>query len=128
MSDFGHNYSHGPGVFIDGWGSGPFEITVKGKVYRFEDSDMFGPARLNKDDDPHSVNFGARSPFWRAHSLWKSQGRKVQADGVTCVWREPLPTIVQKIGPMWVTLQHGEPNAHGGTQHVQVEVPKWRRP
>lgn len=127
MTEFGHIHGRAGNSFIDAWGKGPFELTVKGRVHRFEDSDMFGPHRLKADGDPHSVNFSSRSAFWEAHRLWKSQGRKVEADGVTCVWREPIPTIVQKIGNMHMVLQHGEPNAHGGTQYVTVQVPKRSR-
>lgn len=128
MSGFGHIHSRGGGAFIDAWGRGPFLIVVKDKTYRFEDSDVFGPARLNASGDPSAVNFGAKSPFWEAHRLWRSQGRKVEADRITCVWREPIPTIVQKIGPMHMVIQHGEPNAYGGTQWVQIEAPKRGKP
>lgn len=122
--EFGHDYGSFRGMRIDSWGAGPFEIEVRDRVYRFEDSDMFGPHRVNADGDPSSVDFGARSPFWEAHRLWVSQGRRLEDDKRRCIWDEPIPTIVQKIGSMHFTLQRGTPNSRGGTRYVVVEAPR----
>lgn len=124
MGEFGHFHGRVGNSFIDAWGKGPFELTLDDVVFRFEDSDMFGPHRLKANGDPHEVNFASKSNFWEAHRLWRSQGRQVEADGITCVWREAIPTIVQKIGNMHMVIQHGEPNAFGATQHVTLQVPK----
>ena len=128
MSDFGHFHGHVGSMHIDAWGAGPYEIEIDGKRFRFEDSDRFGPQRLKRNGDPTDSNFGERSKFWEAHALWVAQGRRVADDGVTCLWRKALPTIVQKIGNMHMVLQHGEPNARGGIAIVQVESPKPLKP
>lgn len=87
MTEFGHNYVSGPGFHIDSWGRGPFIIHHEGKVYRFEDSDRFGPALLKKDGELKTHPYPAeRSPFWRAFDAWRRQGRRVEADGETCVF------------------------------------------
>ena len=125
MGDFGHFHGRVGNSFIDAWGNGPFEIEVNDTVYRFEDSDMFGPFRLKANGDPHDVNFGARSPFWAAHRLWVEQGRQVEDDRKTCIWREALPTIVQKVGNMHFVIQHGEPSGpYRSVTQIQVEAPR----
>lgn len=101
MSDeFGHNAAIIPGVArIDSWGVGPFVIEAAGKSFRFEDSDRFGPALVNKRGDPLAKPYPSeRSPFWRAHRIWKRQGRRLAEDGATCIWDEPKPTTVRMIG------------------------------
>lgn len=99
---FGHEWSQGTidghPVHVDTWGSGPFLIRVGIKSFRFEDSDRFGPALVNQDNSIRANPWpGERSPFWRAHRLWVRQGRRVEADGATCIWDEPRPTRVQRI-------------------------------
>lgn len=128
MGEFGHSHGRVGNCSIDSWGKGLFEIEVADRLYRFEDSDMFGPHRLKANGDPHEVNFGQKSPFWAAHRLWVEQGRQVEQDGKTCIWREALPTIVQKIGNMHMVIQHGEPSGpYHVVRQVQIEAPKRRR-
>lgn len=124
MGDFGHfaSIGHirmknkrgrpvGVGVCIDAWGAGPFEIAASdGKVYRFEDSDQFGPLLVTKRDMPSVTQPAERSPFWRAHWLWQRQGRKVEGDGRTCVWREPKPTILKSVRRQLIVVEKGEPD------------------
>lgn len=98
--EFGHSSMNlGDGCFIDTWGSGPFVLNVEGKSHRFEDSDRFGPSRIKKNGDIcENPSWPERSPFWRAHRIWVRQGRRVMDDSVSCVWDEPKPTILQKMG------------------------------
>jgi hypothetical protein len=89
--EFGH--VHGgtslmAGGFWDGWGVGPFVIVAGDKSYRFEDSDRFGPSRVNADGEiARNPFFGERSPFWHAWRCWKRGGRQVNDEGV-CLWTE----------------------------------------
>lgn len=88
MSEFGHlSGTFGSGGFIDCWGAGPFIIEALGTTFRFEDSDRFGPSRVNKDGEISKQPFFAEaSPFWNAWQRWKDQGRRVAEDGMTCLW------------------------------------------
>jgi hypothetical protein len=107
MAEFGHFGHIGGGLCIDAWGAGPFVIEAAGKSYRFEDSDRFGPALISKRGDvlrnPYPPQ---KSPFWRAHFLWVKQGRKIE-DGL-CVWREPKPNLLQRIGRHAIVVERGE--------------------
>ncbi len=95
MTEFGHFASIGGGFCIDAWGAGPFVITdEKGGSYRFEDSDRFGPSLIDSQDDIADVQPNSRSLFWRVHRIWVRQGRRLQDDGITCIWDEPKPTTV----------------------------------
>lgn len=77
MTEFGHVHSTGKGIFVDGWGVGPFVITARGKRYYFEDSDRFGPAFIDpKTGDPTNVMIPPKSPFWKAWERWKKEGRQ----------------------------------------------------
>lgn len=107
-TEFGHFASVGSGFAIDGWGAGPFIIVAKAKRYRFEDSDMFGPYLIGKRGNVLEVQPGETDPFWRAHFLWRRQGRIVER-GV-CVWREPKPTIYRRKGRLITVIEHGEPD------------------
>lgn len=110
MSDFGHKGSiiTGLGCF-DSWGAGPFVIEAKGKSFRFEDSDRFGPSIIKKNGDPIANPWPSeRSPFWRAHSLWARQGRRVAEDGITCLYDEPRRTLVRRIGRTHFIVEAGE--------------------
>ncbi len=108
MAEFGHIASIGDNLCIDVWGAGPFLITVDKKQYRFEDSDRFGPALIKKNDELLANPYpGERSPFWRAHRLWVRQGRQTKDSG-ECVWREPKPTKVRKIGRSYMIVENGE--------------------
>lgn len=82
---FGHATISAAGVHIDSWGAGPFKITVGDETFEFEDSDRFGPVHC-EDGEPSGYQFIEKSPFWPAWEAWKSQGRRVAADGVTCIW------------------------------------------
>ena len=97
MAEFGHLAAAGRGFFIDGWGAGPFEITVGRRKFRFEDSDRFGPAILDRNDNPADAQPGERSPFWKAHFQWVKGGRRLEPDKKTCIWDEPKPTIVKRV-------------------------------
>jgi hypothetical protein len=108
MSEFGHIAVLSDGVLIDAWGTGPFVMYAGGKKFMFEDSQMFGPALIKSDgalrDNPYPPE---RSPFWKAHACWRRQGRRV--DGITCVWDEPKPMIIQhRGGQHWDVIDGGE--------------------
>lgn len=93
--DFGHMSASGPGVFIDGWGAGPL---ILGK-WRFEDSDRFGPALVNRDGELKANPYpGEQSPFWPIYYAWRQGGRRLCDDGVTCVWDAPKPTLYRRVG------------------------------
>jgi hypothetical protein len=107
-SDFGHISSIGGGLCFDAWGAGPFCIVAGGKSFRFEDSDRFGPSLVKKNGDVCANPWpGERSQFWRAHRIWVRQGRRTE-DGENCVWDEPQPTIVRKIGRTFFVVSDGE--------------------
>lgn len=111
MSDgnFGHTGAGGNGTFIDTWGVGPFHIVADDrKTYRFEDSDQFGPYLITRNGDVASKQPGARSPFWHAHWLWKRQGRQIDVDGRSCIWRGPKPHVWTKKGRQLVLIECGE--------------------
>ena len=108
MTEFGHFGYIGNGICLDYWGAGPFVIDVHGKHYRFEDSDRFGPLLLKKKGEPAVNQPTERSPFWKAHHLWKQQGRRVGDDGVTCVYDAPRPTQYRKVGRQRIIVEHGD--------------------
>lgn len=83
--EFGHVAVSAAGVHIDSWGAGPFKITVGDETFEFEDSDRFGPMEC-EDGEPTGFQLEEASPFWDAWKTWKSQGRRVAADGITCLW------------------------------------------
>lgn len=89
MSEFGHIGIISDWFCIDSWGVGPFVIEVKGRSYRFEDSDRFGPSLIRKDGNPLVNQPRERSPFWEAHHLWVQQGRKTADDDQTCLYDQP---------------------------------------
>ncbi|KQQ46505.1 hypothetical protein ASF69_04565 [Rhizobium sp. Leaf311] len=87
MSEYGHFHATSAGVHIDMWGAGPLMIEYLGKTFRFEDSDRFGPVRLKKDgDSANNPFFAEKSPFWYAWGKWVDQGRRVDEDGMSCIW------------------------------------------
>lgn len=108
VSEFGHHGIIGAGFCIDCWGAGPFIIEVDGKEYRFEDSDRFGPSLLNKDDSIKARQPGERNPFWMAHLAWVRQGRRLDADGVHCVWVPLKPTKFERVGQKNIIVEHGD--------------------
>lgn len=97
MGGFGHHAITGPGFCMDAWGSGPFEITVSDRLFIFEDSDRFGPFTLDKRGNVLDRQPGEKSLFWKGYTAWRKQGRKVEADGKTCVFEPLKPTIVRRI-------------------------------
>ncbi len=101
--EFGHivhvGKLDGYAVRCDTWGAGPFLLTVAGRQHRFEDSDRFGPLRVRKDGSiPSDPWWPERHPFWVAHRCWVRQGRRLESDGVTCIWAPPKPTVVRHLG------------------------------
>lgn len=125
MSEFGHYgfVIDGVGCF-DSWGAGPFVIDVAGQRFRFEDSDRFGPALLTAKDELRANPYPPeRSPFWRAHRIWKRQGRRLQADGIVCIWDEPKPTTFYRIGRRsGMVVESGEEDG----EHIEVPSPDAR--
>lgn len=80
MPEFGHIHGNGRGIFVDGWGVGPFVITTSKGRFVFEDSDRFGPALLDiKTGDPTNKMIPSKSTFWKAYERWKKEGRKTVA-------------------------------------------------
>lgn len=111
MTEFGHFASRGKGIFIDEWGAGPFVILdERGKSCRFEDSNRFGPMLVKTNGDIRDEPWpGERSAFWRAHRIWKRQGRRVGEDGQSCIWDEPKPQTIRHMGGRnWVVVENGE--------------------
>jgi hypothetical protein len=109
MTDFGHEARRGKGFFMDAWGTGPFVIEAGGKFFRFEDSAQFGPALVNARGEILNRVPGERSPFWKAHSLWVRQGRRVEEDGITCIVTGPRPTYVRHIrGRQYAVTEFGD--------------------
>lgn len=107
--EFGHFYAGGKGLRIDYWGAGPFTIEAEGKSFRFEDSDRFGPALVDRHGDPIKNPWPSpRSPFWRAHRIWVRQGRRLE-DGKACIWDEPKPQTVRRLNRRnWMLVEAGE--------------------
>lgn len=115
MTEFGHFYGGGRWR-IDGWGAGPFLITIGKTTYRFEDSDRFGPHLVGKKGDllEHDVP-GERSPFWPHYNKWLEQGRKVGADGETCLYDTPRPGVyVRGIGGRKMVVQQNDADLGAG--------------
>lgn len=75
--EYGHCVSRGRGMFVDGWGVGPYVITAGGKRFYFEDSAMFGPMDLDHKGEPTNKLISAKSPFWKAWKRWVDEGRRV---------------------------------------------------
>src|ERR1044071_3439547 len=82
-------------IFIDQFGSGDYEIEVRGKIVRFDWSDQFGPLPINKDGS-EARSIGPRHGFWRAASLWKLQGMRLE--GKRAIWHEPKKPVTEKRG------------------------------
>lgn len=112
MGEFGHHGIKIAGLgYIDSWGSGPFVITAGDKSFRFEDSDRFGPSLIKKNGDISQNPFPPQnSPFWKAHRLWRRQGRRTAPDGVTCIYDDikPKPTIYRRLGKELIVIEHGD--------------------
>lgn len=85
QDEFGHSAINVGDFHLDSWGAGPFKISVGAEIFEFEDSDRFGPVHC-ENGEPSGFQFLQESTFWPAWQAWKDQGRRVAADGVTCVW------------------------------------------
>jgi hypothetical protein len=119
MTEFGHTGIIGTDICIDIWGTGPFVIVVNGKSYRFEDSDRFGPALVNRRGDPLANPWPSeRSPFWRAHRIWLRQGRRLK-DEINCIWDEPRPSVVRHLGGR--NYMHVEAGDEDGVTFVRTD-------
>ena len=107
--EFGHTGIITPSCCTDTWGVGPFIIEAADKQYRFEDNDRFGPALIGRRADPLANPYPPeRSPFWRAHRIWRRQGRRTE-DGINCIWDEPKPSIVKHLhGRNFLSIEAGE--------------------
>lgn len=70
-------------------------IEVNGKRWRLIWSEMWGPAVGDRNGDIADKQPGPNHAFWRAATLWNRQGRRV--DGLTAVWHEPAPEILQTV-------------------------------
>lgn len=69
---------------------------AQGKTWVFEDHPRFGPIVLKEaGGEPDSNQPGERSPFWRAWTAWKDQGKRLAGD--VCVWDPPAPCVVEHI-------------------------------
>jgi hypothetical protein len=65
---------------MDSWGRGPLVLRHKGKVWRFEFSDMFGPVLLTQKDDPSDRQPDREDhPFRDAFQPWFAAGKKHRA-------------------------------------------------
>jgi len=51
-------------------------VTVKGKVYRFEFTPMWGPMVWAKCKDDYDWTPNARHPFWNAFQMWYERNFK----------------------------------------------------
>lgn len=79
------------GVHIS-WGGPDRKITdAAGKAWTFEDHPRLGPVALNARGEEASEQPGSRSAFWPAWQAWKDQGKRLAADGCTCMWDAPPP-------------------------------------
>jgi hypothetical protein len=124
VSEFGHTGIITPDICIDMWGAGPFLIEAGGKTFRFEDSDRFGPALVKKNGDPLANPWpGEFSAFWRAHRIWRRQGRRLEG-GTHCLWDEPKPEVVRHLGGR--NYMHIEAGEQDGV--TLVETPEGRIP
>jgi hypothetical protein len=81
------------------WGGQDRRITDEaGKSWLFEDHPRFGPIVLNRRGEPASTQPGSRSPFWTAWQWWNQGGKKLNADGITCVWEKPAEPELVHLG------------------------------
>lgn len=78
--NFGHHAVNGSDYFLDAWGDGPMLIRWRGKEWRFEFSEMFGPSLLTKDGEI-SARQPTREdhPFWLPFQRWMNSGRRCRA-------------------------------------------------
>lgn len=92
-------------AFGDCFGSGNYLIDVGRKVQQFDWSDRFGPLPTRKNGVP--VDLEPKHPFWRAVSLWKLQGARL--DGKTAIWHEPKRPVLKHLGGKnYLVVENGE--------------------
>ncbi len=78
--NFGHQGVGGNGSFLDIWGDGPMLMRWRGKEWRFEFSEMFGPSLLTKNGEVAVRQpLDERHPFWAPFNRWNKAGRKTRA-------------------------------------------------
>jgi len=95
----------GSRAFCDCFGGGDYIIAVRGKEIRFEWSERFGPLPVSKTGIPLELSW--RHPFWRAASLWRLQGQRV--DGNRCIWHEPKKPVLKHLGGKnYLIVENGE--------------------
>lgn len=96
MSDnqFSFSDENGNPVFIDCFGSGEYLIKVGIETIRFEWSDRFGPLPITETCAGRDLRHN--HPFWRAASLWKLQGKRLE--GNNAVWHEPKKPVLKHLG------------------------------
>jgi hypothetical protein len=59
-------------------------IIVRGKPYYFDFSERFGPYQQNKDGSERKREWPKH--VWDAFQWWFDQGKRMEPDGVTCIW------------------------------------------
>ena len=118
MSEFGHIAKIAAGVCIDSFGCGPFVIVVDGETFKFEDSDRFGPTILNTRGGPAAKQPANRSLFWKAHCMWRRQGKQVEHG--LCVWKRWKNTKVRHLGGRSYELI--EPGDSWGGEEMEIEI------
>ena len=77
------------GVHISFGGPDRIITDSAGRTRRFEDHPHLGPIVLNQRGDEHRAQPGSRSAFWPAWQAWMDQGKRLEADGLTCIWDKP---------------------------------------
>ena len=113
--EFGHIAVTASGCRLDTWGTGPFIIYVGEKSFRFEDSARFGPYLIAKDGRVLEGQPAENSPFWAAHLAWGRQGRQLEPDGVTCIYRPLKPTRYRPLPTReLIVVEEGDPD--GGAE------------
>lgn len=66
-------------------------IIVRGKPYYFDFSERFGPYQQNKDGSERKRDWPKH--VWDAFQWWFDQGKRMEPDGVTCIWEEDHDTL-----------------------------------
>jgi len=96
----------GTRAMIDVYGGDEFLISIRDEIIRFEFSEQFGPLPLNKKDAGRPLR--PSHPFWRAVSLWRLQGSRVE--GGKAIWHVPKQPVLKHLGGKhYRVLEHGEP-------------------